>query len=272
MSVMLATYLPDKLTVLTAHEAILALRSAYETIEGVTPSPQCLALHTGQTMLESGRLRSCHNFCLTNIKAGTTYQGYFTCYKCNEQLKDGWHWYVPAGELAGGYGTPLKGTPLAVPDGHPQTRFRAYLNADAGALDHLQLVKRKFPEAWTAARAGDVVGFVHGLKQRGFFTADEAPYLRGVTGLVHEFLPLCQDITAEHVEVVTDEQICQGIACVQPDPDRALHTEAVLAVLSSQAGVDEWAQAEKDANLRESMGIDDTHDTDPAPAPTEGDS
>jgi hypothetical protein len=251
MSVMLAKFLPDKLTVLTAREAILALRSAYETLEGVTPSPECLSLHTAQAMLEAARFRSCHNYCFTNAKASTTYQGFFNCYKCNEKLADGWHWYVPEGELIGSYGTPLKGAPIAVPDGHPQTRFRAFLSAEAGALDHMALEKRKFPEAYTAARAGDPVGFVHGLKIRTFFTADEAPYLAGVSSLQREVLPLCRDLTAKHIEIVTDEEICRGMACVAPDPERALHNEAVVAMLLSQQGIDDWQREERKANLRE---------------------
>ena len=249
---MIAKYLPDKLTVLTPREAILALRSAYETIEGVTPSPECLAIHTAQSMLESGRFKSCHNYCFTNAKASPTYSGSYSCYRCNEKLDGVWKYFVPEGELVGGFGTPLKGAPLPVPEGHPQTRFRAFASAEAGAIDHMQLIKRKWPEAWTAARGGNVAAYVDGLVLRHFFTADAAPYLRGVSSLMREFLPLCRDINAQHVEVVTDEEICQGIACVQPDPARALHTEAVLAMLSSEQGIRDWAQEEKDAALRES--------------------
>lgn len=249
---MLAKFLPDKLTVLTPGQVILSLRSAFETIEGVTPSPQCLSLHTAQGMLEAARFRSCHNFCFTNAKASATYEGYFSCYKCNEQLADGWHWYVPEGELVRAFGTPLKGMALAVPDGHPQTRFRAFLNAEAGALDHMSLEKRKFPEAYTAARSGDAAGFVHGLKARGFFTANESPYLAGVSSLAREFLPLCIDLDAVHVEQVTDDEICRGLACVAPDPDRYLHTEAVLAMMTSQDGMWDAIREERNAALRES--------------------
>lgn len=72
---MLAKFLPDKLTLLTPREAVLALRSAFETLEGITPPPACLSLHTAQAMLEAARFKSCHNFCFTNAKAGAQYQG-----------------------------------------------------------------------------------------------------------------------------------------------------------------------------------------------------
>lgn len=249
---MLAEYLPDRLTVLTAREAITSLRSAYVALEGVAPSPQCLSLHTAQAMLEANRFKSCHNFCFTNAKASPKYVGLFSCYKCNEKIDNVWKYFVPEGELLGAFGTPLKGAPLVVPDGHPQTRFRAFRSADEGALDHMALEKRKFPEAYTGARSGNVGAFVHGLKIRTFFTADEAPYLAGVSSLAREFLPLCIDVNAQHVEQVTDDEICRGLACVAPDPDRYLHTEAVLAMMASQDGVDEWIRDERNAAMRES--------------------
>lgn len=219
---MLAGYIPDRLTVLTPQQAVMALRSAFETVEGASPSPECLALHTAQSALEAWRWKSLHNFCFTNAKASATYAGFFQCYKCDEQLADGWHWYIPEGELVGKFGTPLKGPPLAVPDGHPQTRFRAFKTAELGALDHMQLVKRKWPEAWTAARAGDAAGFVHGLKMRKFFTADEDPYLKGVASLMREFLPLAKaPATTEHPEAAIDDELhCSALNCVAPDPDR----------------------------------------------------
>lgn len=257
---MLAQYLADKLTPLTPQQALLALRCAFELVDGAKPSPECLALHTAQSALEAFRWRSLHNFCFTNAKASADYRGYFQCYRCNEKIGGAWKYFVPEGELVGGFGSALLGAPLAVPDGHPQTRFRAFLTAEAGALDHMQLVKRKWPEAWTAARFGDAAAFVHGLKMRGFFTADEAPYFRGVAGLMREFLPLARDITAQHVEDVPDETLCAGLACVAPDPDRALREEAVIAMLASRAGVDEWAREERDQALRDSYEEQEAQD------------
>jgi flagellum-specific peptidoglycan hydrolase FlgJ len=62
-------------------------------------------------------------------------------------------------------------------------RFRAYQSPEEGASDYLALLDRRYPEAITAARNGDPAAFVHGLKQRGYFTGDETAYVRGVTGL-----------------------------------------------------------------------------------------
>lgn len=252
---MKATWLPDKLTVLSPREAVDALRSAFSTIEGVDPTPQCLCVHVAQSMGESGRFRSCHNFCFTNAKAGEQYEGYYSCYKCNEQVKKGdWRHFIPEGELVGGFGTPLKGPPLPVPTGHPQTRFRAFLHASGGAIDHLLLQKRRYPEAYAAAKLGDVAAHVHGLKARGFFTADEAPYLKMESGLYREFLPLCVDVTRDTIAPPPEddhETLCAGMACVAPDPERALHTEAVAAWMLAQDGMWDAVREERNRNLRE---------------------
>jgi len=251
---MQAIWLPDKLTRLSPIQAIAALRSAYETGEGVTPSPECLSLHTAQSALEADRWKALHNFCFTNGKSSATYQGFFQCYRCNEKIDGVWKYFIPEGELVGDFATALKGPPLPVPDGHPQTRFRAFTHVEAGALDHMQLVKRKWPEAWTAARGGNVDAFVHGLKQRGFFTAaDLVPYLRAVSSLAREFLPLTRSALATVPDPPPgDEQMrCEALACVAPDPERYLHTEAVIAAMNSMGGVWDAIREERNAAMRE---------------------
>lgn len=250
---MKAIWMPDRLTVLSPREAVDALRSAYATIEGVDPTPQCLGIHVAQSMGENERFKSCHNNCFTNAKAGESYEGFFQNYKCNEQVKPGdWRWYVPEGELVGRFGSALKYAPLSVPDGHPQTRFRAFQHASGGAIDHLLLQKRRYPEAYEAAKLGDVAGHVHGLKVRGFFTADEAPYLKMESGLYREFLPLCVDTTRDTIAPPPEddhETLCAGMACVAPDPERALHTEAVVAWMLGQEGMWDAVRAERNRNL-----------------------
>ena len=63
-------------------------------------------------------------------------------------------------------------------------RFRAYPNATEGAMDYLSLLKRLYAPALEAASDGDVVGFVKGLKQGGYFSDDEEVYLRKVSAFV----------------------------------------------------------------------------------------
>lgn len=59
--------------------------------------------------------------------------------------------------------------------------FVAYPDAESGARGFLSDLKSMFPGAWAAAMRGDVVAFVHELKVRGYFTADEKEYLAGVS-------------------------------------------------------------------------------------------
>lgn len=251
---MLAAFLADKLTPLTPIQAVTALSAAYAAVDGETPSPECLSIHTAQSALECARWKSIHGHNFSNVKASAKYAGLYSCYRCNEKLDGVWKFFLPEGELVGDFTTPLKGPPLPVPEGHVQTRFRAFANVNAGALDHMQLVKRKWPEAWTAARGGDVAGFVRELRQRNFFTADVDPYLKAVSSLSREFLPLCRSFTATFPEPPADdhEMRCAALACVAPDPERYLHTEAVLAVMNSMDGVWDAIREERNAAMRES--------------------
>jgi hypothetical protein len=250
-----AQYLPDRLTLLTPVLVTRAIRSAFETLEGVTPIPQCTAIHVAQSGGETWRWKSLHHYNLDNTKAGEQYEGLYTCFRCDEQLSPGvWKRFIPEGELVGAFGSPLKYAPLPVPEGHPQTRFRAYNNLEFAALAHMQLLKRKWPEAYTSARVGDVAGFVHGLKMRNFFTADEGPYLKLVSSLYREWLPLALQPERDTIPAPPDDEDelhCQGMACVAPDPDRALHSEAVVAYMLGQEGMWDAVNAEKRRNLAE---------------------
>ena len=254
---MRAAYLPAQLTKLTPAEALKAIRGAWETLEGVSPSHGTQSLLLAQSALESGRWLFCYLYNLGNEKAGLTYDGFFQCYRCNEQLPDGWHWYVPEGELVGQFGTPLKGSPIPVPDGHPQTRFRAFAGPEQGALAWLQLLKRRFPTAYAIAKAGGTAeGFVQALKRDRYFTANEAPYARAVSSLAREYAALVKepDRDTEAPPSPDDEQmLCEAMACVAEDPERSFPAE--LRVLAVQMAEQSWERleearrAERDRNM-----------------------
>lgn len=65
--------------------------------------------------------------------------------------------------------------------------FVAYADAESGARGFLSDLKSMFPNAWAAAMRGDLVAFVHELKVRGYFTADEKEYLAGVSRKLDAF-------------------------------------------------------------------------------------
>src|SRR5262249_39300859 len=57
-----------------------------------------------------------------------------------------------------------------------QARFRVYESAEAGALDYVKLLATHYPDAVTAARAGDAAAFVRALAKGGYFTAAPEAY------------------------------------------------------------------------------------------------
>lgn len=59
-------------------------------------------------------------------------------------------------------------------------RFRVYANAEAGALDYVQLLARRYPAAVEAARQGDSRGFTQALARGGYFTANPDAYAQAL--------------------------------------------------------------------------------------------
>ncbi len=62
--------------------------------------------------------------------------------------------------------------------------FRAYASLDAGAADYLTLMRSHYGAAMGQAEQGNVEGFVHALKQSGYFTAPEAEYSGAIKSIV----------------------------------------------------------------------------------------
>lgn len=173
---MKAQLVPDTLTTCSALEVCRAIRSAWETLEGVTPSQDTVAVLTAQSALETGRWRSMHCWNFGNVKAGPTYEGFYCQFRCNEKLLiDGklqWRWFDPP---------------------HPQCNFRAFESLHFGVLRWLQALREHFPHAYAAAKVGMPLAFTHALKIDHYFTADEAPYARSVSSLWAEYKRLLRE-------------------------------------------------------------------------------
>ena len=158
--------IPNKLTVLTANEVLRAFRAAFYALVGSYPSNSTLAILTAQSALECARWKSMHCFNFGNMRPPQGWTGGYCQFRCNEKIKGVWVWYDP----------PSLGS-----------NFLAFDTAAEGAEYYTQKLAQRWPEAWAGALRGDTAAFVHGLKQRGYFTADEAPYLAAVRGLCTEF-------------------------------------------------------------------------------------
>jgi hypothetical protein len=254
---MLATYTSDALTVLSFEEARDAVRWALKAQTGTLPMTDVLALALAKTALETGRWTKIHRYNFGNVKAGETYSGQYTCFACGENLADGEHWFEPDGMdrnkrtgVVTGQGT------LAVPPGHPQTRFRAYANEFDGAGAYVSFVAGgRYAQAWLRLLAGDAAGYVHALKLAGYFTAPEEPYRAGVVSLQREFLGKLRGETPEPADV----DHTSAMACTA-DGLRLFTLDQWLATLEP----DLESPAE---NLNELSR--EEADTDPAPPPSE---
>ncbi len=186
--VMTATYVEDLLTPFSLETAAAAMKAALQTQLGRAPSDEVLALALAKTALETGRYKSIHRYNWGNVKAGAAYVGMYTAFACNEVLAGKLVWFSPRGRLDKQGGVVVAehydGEPW-----HPQTRFRAYANEYDGSYEYVALIANgRYKKAWAALLAGSVSGFVHELKLAGYFTADEALYLKGVSGLYQEML------------------------------------------------------------------------------------
>ena len=141
-------------TQMTASAASAELRKAWGRVTGETPDDKTVALLTAQWAHETAHGASMYNYNFGGIK-GTGPTGL----SVEQHTKEGW----------------------GRSERQITDRFRAYESPAAGADDYVRLLTQRFPEAANAARIGDSEGFVHGLKQRGYFTGDAQAYQRSVS-------------------------------------------------------------------------------------------
>lgn len=187
VDVLRAVYVPPRKTPLTQTDALWAIRIAFERLELRVPTAETLAILVAQSAFETGHWKSMWCYSFGNAKASPKYEGHFTSFRCSE-VEDGAEWfYSPDGtESCKALDIVRKPIDYPVPPGHPQTRFRAYLDAASGAVAHLAIVRSGWPTAWAAALAGDALGFCAGLIEnpnKKYYTASPALYRRNVVAL-----------------------------------------------------------------------------------------
>lgn len=152
-----AKAVPPQRTALAPSEIRAALARAHQQLHGKAIDPERLGVLTAQVCHETGFGASMYNFNFGGIK-GTSPEGLTARCRTKEVL---------GGEVK------------SIVDG-----FRAYSSADRGAADYLSFVERRYDRAWQAAGDGDVNGFVHALKAKGYFTADESGYAAAVRNVL----------------------------------------------------------------------------------------
>jgi len=241
---MRATYIPDRITVYDPERLAAALRQACSKVTGKTPPDAAICVLMAQIALETGRGKAAHDWNLGNIKCSSTYMGFFTCFRCNEIIHGKVEWFSPD---TGGF---------SVPPGHPQTRFRAYREMISGVLDYVAFLARptsRYRSAWLCALTGDATGYVHELRRRGYFTADETRYRLGVVSLVNTYKAAVDksheldhpDLTGIDHRVdnstvhspMSDEDLADMIQLLQLDPDWAAMQDERNKAIDENGGV-----------------------------------
>lgn len=156
-------------TTLTRPAARAAVQEAFTLVFGRAPGTRELAILLAQSEHETGAWRSMPNHNWGGIKA-------FSSWTSNPR-----NLFVH----------------LMTTEGHGAAArrvsqpFRAYATAADGCRDWLETLARLWPEALSAARAGDVREFVERLgrgKKGAYFTGDPRVYVRSVEKLMERWL------------------------------------------------------------------------------------
>lgn len=150
------TVVPPLKTPLSTNEAAAALKNAYTNIYGSAPTAEALSILIAQWAHETGHGKSMYNYNFGGIK-GKGPSGLSTLYKTRE-----------------GFGA----TEIRIKD-----YFRAYNNADEGAVDYIKLLERRFPKALEQARQGNSEQFVVELKNKGYFTGSLPSYVKSIKSI-----------------------------------------------------------------------------------------
>lgn len=213
---MLATFVPARKTVVDTTTALRGFLEAWRRRMGADPSAACIATFTAQSALESGWWRSMWNFNPSNIKAGQKYQGLYTCIRLNERENGVYVWYSPTGRER------PPGTVFDqlhdVPEGHPQTRMRAFEDFDDGLNDKMDFfAELRWLKAREYAEQGLVDPYVRECKRQNYFTAELGPYLRSVVSIQAKLLPDAEEVIRNglplpQLEPVNDDELCRDMA------------------------------------------------------------
>lgn len=240
---MKATYVAPTVAPLSLEDAAECMNYALAMVLNATPPTEVLALSLAKTALETARWKAIWNNNWGNVKAGEQYVGQFTCITLNEVIGNSVVWFSAQGQL-NRKGGEVIGKVWDVPPGHPQTRMRSYPDARTGAVEYVQFVASgRYRDAWSELLEGDAVGYVHALKMKGYFTADEATYARGVLSLQKEFIAKLNARPAPEMPVLEPEDV-RGLIARQPFNVAEVQAIATAAAADSRLALQDEARRE----------------------------
>ena len=180
--------LEDKLTTVTLEELLPTYYKVWlYKLRGSPPPIPAIEIFAAQWAIETWWGKSCHCWNLGNAKAtvGGSYD--FTFFKCGEELsattaknaaKSSPLVTIKREYVSGGRAM----ASVMITPKHPWCCFRAFEELVDGAADHLELLHRRFPDAFTSALQGDARAFSTSLKRAGYYTAPVDQYTKGILG------------------------------------------------------------------------------------------
>lgn len=139
-----------------------AMIEAWRALFKTEPTKEQISILLAQNAFETGHRKSMWNYNVGNITLGGANFDYFDDLATNEQTSPG-QWKKM------------------------NLKYRAYPTLVEGAKDYLRFLSgKRYSNAWQAVLAADPVAFSKSLKQSGYYTADEAPYTKGLVGIFNK--------------------------------------------------------------------------------------
>ena len=179
-------------TVITPQALYATLRAAWRSLIGSEPTREQLLVLMAQWAFETNNGGQSNNWNLAGIKhvAGDGHD--YANYPTREFLNGEWV--------------------------NLDADFRAYKTLEDAAADYLYELHSRFGFAWPAVENGDVQDFAHRLKLRGYYTAPESQYSRGLLVRRHwidmqlgpDTQPELATSADDVLEVVRDERSIEG--------------------------------------------------------------
>jgi hypothetical protein len=141
-----------------------AVLDAWKEMFNTTPTKEQVSLVLAQNALETGSRKSMWNYNIGNITTdGKSQYDYFDDLRTSEQTSPGvWQ--------------------------KMNLKYRAYPTLKDGVKDYLKLLSGKhYSNAWDHIINPDPAAFSKALKQSGYYTANEAPYTKTLSGLYGKY-------------------------------------------------------------------------------------
>lgn len=143
-------------TLCTPEQMAEALSFAWIKLFNEVPRKESICILLAQWALETGWGKACYCWNIGNYKHVDGDNRDYCYYKCNEIIGGRVIWFDPT-----------------VEKDRPYCCFRAYKTIEAGAIDYVASLHKRFTLAWPDVVSGDPAGFAHDLKRQGYYTANE---------------------------------------------------------------------------------------------------